>query len=270
MIEIPKFKIRASACGKIMGQLKGITEKQISELNELEVKKSNKGLTAIQEKKLETLKKKLADSKSAKASDRLPETAKTYLQEWLKEQIYGRRKDISNKYITKGIQSEDEAIDLLMQYKDLVLNSKNTERRENEHMTGECDLLYPEMIFDTKCSYDCFSFPLFKTELRTNHDYYYQGQVYMDLYGVKKHTVAYVLCNTPADIVEQQIRRESYGLDTEQKNKVFDRVAAYHSYDRIDLSKRIKCFEFDYDDSVIQRIVSRVELCRKYIEELIG
>lgn len=269
-MNLPKFKIRASACGKIMGQLKGITDKQIEELNSLEVKQSTKGLTAIQEKKLDTLKKKLEASKSSKASDILPETAKSYLQEWIKGQIYNKRKDIDNKYLQKGIQCENEALDLLMEYKNLPWNCKNEERRSNEYMTGECDLLYPDMIYDTKCSFDCFTFPLFKEKLRENHDYYYQGQIYMDLYGVKKYTVAYVLCNTPAGIIEKQIARESYGLCTEEANKVFDRVVAYHSYDKVDMSKRIKCFEFGYDESLIQRIVSRVELCRRYIKEITG
>ena len=269
-MNLPVFKIRASACGKIMGQLKSITDKQISELHGLEVKRDSKGLTVKQEEKLELLQKKLMASQSAKPSDKLPETCKSYIKEWIKGKVYNKRKDIDNKYLQKGIQCEDEAINILMDYKNLPWNCKNEERRENDYMTGECDLLYPDMIYDTKCSFDCFTFPLFKTKLRTNHDYYYQGQVYMDLYKVKKYTVAYVLVNTPAGIIEKQIARESYGLGTGDANKVFDRVVAYHSYDKVDMSKRVKCFEFDYDDSVIQRIVARVELCRRYINELIG
>jgi hypothetical protein len=79
-----------------------------------------------------------------------------------------------------------------------------------------------------------------------------------------------VLVNTPADIVEKEINRKSYGLDTEQANKVFDRVVANHSYDKIPMDKRIKRFDFTYDESVIQRIVARVELCREYIKEITG
>ncbi len=269
-MNIPKFKIRSHATGKIMGNLKTITDTQFADMRKLEAREEVKPLTTKQEEKLTGLQAKYEKSINAKPSDKLPETAKTYIKEWIKEQLYGRRKDISNKYLRKGIDGEDEAINLLMEYKDLTWNSKNEVRKSNEHMTGECDLLYDDRIYDTKCSYDCFSFPLFQSEIRPNHDYYYQGQVYMDLYGPRNFTVAYVLVNTPADIVEQQIKRESYGLNEEGSNKVFERVAAYHCYDKIDMRNRIKCFDFTYDESVIQRIVARVELCREYIKEITG
>ena len=44
-------------------------------------------------------------------SEVLSKTTKSYLQEWTKEQIYGVRKSIKSKYLDKGNQVEDAAID---------------------------------------------------------------------------------------------------------------------------------------------------------------
>ena len=254
-----------------MGNLKTITENQLVEIDDLKAKQETKALTVKQEEKLESLEKKLKASNSKRVSDILPETCKTYVKGWLKGKIYNKRKDITNKYLRKGIQKEDTAINMLMEHYNLPWNCKNVERRYNEHMEGECDLYYPNIIYDTKCSFDCFTFPLFDKKLTERHDYYYQGQVYMDLWNVKKYAVAYVLTNTPHDIVDQEIRRRTYGMTNESQIECLAKeIVEYHNYDGIEMSKRIKLEEFDYDSSVIQRIVARVELIRKYITELTG
>ena len=55
-------------------------------------------------------------------TETLSETTKTYLEEYLKEQIYGVRKEIDSKYITKGIELEDDAIDF-------VINENNKDQK---------------------------------------------------------------------------------------------------------------------------------------------
>lgn len=271
-MNLPKFKIRASACGKIMGSLKTITDKQVSRIHELETKKQDKGcLTAKQDTELETLKEKYKKSQSAKPSDKLPEGAKTYVKEWIKEQVYGRRKDISSKYLDKGNQCEDDALNMIMDEYGLPFGyGKNTEWRENEHMTGECDLYIDkvDLIIDSKCSFDCYTFPLFKTELRVNDDYFYQGQIYMDLWKVKNYALCYVLTNTPDDIVKKEVEYKTKDLHDFEKEQMRLLIEQSHKYDHVTMDKRIKRFDFTYDESVIQRIVARVELCREYIKEI--
>ena len=44
-------------------------------------------------------------------NETLSQTAKSYLEDWYKEQIYGVKKQIKSKYIQKGLALEDQAIE---------------------------------------------------------------------------------------------------------------------------------------------------------------
>jgi len=52
-------------------------------------------------------------------TETLSETTKSYLQDYVREQIYGFRKEITSKYLTKGIDLEDKAIDKAIEWLDL-------------------------------------------------------------------------------------------------------------------------------------------------------
>jgi len=274
-MKLPKFKIRASACGKIMGSLNTITDNQLAEMRKLEAKEEVKPLTTPQETKLAGLLVKYEKSINAKPSDKLPETAKTYLKGWIKEQVYERRKDISSKYLAKGNECEEEALNMIMTHYNMPFGySKNLFRKENEHMTGECDLDIDllDLIIDSKCSFDFSTFPLFKNELRVNDDYYYQGQVYLDLWKRKNYALCYVLVDTPKSIVDNEVKYKCPAgrYEYDDRIEVERNIRESHKYDKIPMDKRIKRFDFTYDESVIQRIVARVELCREYIKEITG
>ena len=118
-------------------------------------------------------------------SEVLSETTKSYIKEWLIEQIYGIRKEIKSKYLDKGNKLEDTAIDKAIEWLDLDFVMKNEESFEDEFFTGTPDIITNDEILDTKCSWDAYSFPLFDKEL-PNKDYFYQMQVYMHLTGKKK------------------------------------------------------------------------------------
>lgn len=175
----------------------------------------------------------------------LSETTKSYVQEWLKESIYGVRKEIKNKYLSKGLKLEDEAIDKAIEWLDLPFTLKNETFFEDDFFTGTPDLIVNETVYDIKCSWDCFSFPLFDKEIPTK-DYYYQLQVYMYLTGCKKAVLTYVLLNTPEE------------LTYEEK----------HNYDSLDKKYRIKTFEIEYSSEVIAELIKRVINVREYITQL--
>ena len=175
----------------------------------------------------------------------LSETTKSYVQEWLKESIYGVRKDIKNKYLSKGLKLEDEAIDKAIEWLDLPFTLKNEAFFEDDFFTGTPDLIVNETVYDIKCSWDCFTFPLFDKEIPTK-DYYYQLQVYMHLTGCKKAVLTYVLLNTPEE------------LTYEEK----------HNYDSLEKKYRIKTFEIEYSSEVIAELIKRVINVREYITQL--
>ena len=181
-------------------------------------------------------------------TETLSETTKTYLKEWLTSEIYGVQKNIQSKYLTKGVILENEAIDRVVEWLDFPLMIKNEKHFEDNNFQGTPDLfLNDDTVIDIKCSWDCFTFPLFENEIPTT-DYYYQLQVYMWLTGRTKAKLIYVLLNTPDGL--------SY-------DETFD-------YSNIDKKYRTKVFDIDFNQTIIEALIIRVNESRKYIETLLN
>ena len=178
-------------------------------------------------------------------SELLSETTKTYVKEWLIEKIYGIRKEIKSKYLTKGLKLDDTAIDKAIEWLDLPFTLKNEKFFEDDFFCGTPDLIVDNVVYDIKCSWDAFTFPLFENEI-PNKDYFYQLQVYMHLTGCKKAVLTYVLLNTPEE------------LTYEDK----------HNYDNMDKKYRIKTFEIDYSEEVIADLQQRVTNIREYLKTI--
>jgi hypothetical protein len=175
----------------------------------------------------------------------LSETTKTYVKEWLIEKIYGFRKEIKSKYLSKGLRMEDTAIDKAIEWLDLPFALKNETFYEDEFFCGTPDLIVDGVVYDIKCSWDAFTFPLFENEI-PNKDYFYQLQVYMHLTGNKSAVLTYVLLNTPEE------------LTYEEK----------HDYDNMDKKYRIKTFKIDYSEEVIADLKQRVTNIKEYLKTI--
>jgi len=258
-----KFRIRCSAIGQIMGKLKGgLTEKQTEEMEKLKAKLDGKGsLTTIQAAKLVEF-----DAKKIQPKE-LPETAKTYCKEWFKQELYGKRKELKSKYLDKGILGEDDAIDLVIEVENLDFNEKNEEYFESDFLTGTPDLLYPDLVTDTKSSWDCYTFPLFKTEI--DKGYWWQLQGYMDLTGRENAMLSYCLVDMPRHMIEQEAyllgKKSETGLMTED---IYNKVLEKRTYSHIDKKYRVKSFKFEYDNQAMQVVRDRVKMCQVYINKL--
>jgi hypothetical protein len=126
---------------------------------------------------------------------------KTYVRELAAQDIFGVDFVVSGKALEKGIRVEDEAIELLNRVRGLSLK-KNTERRENDWLTGECDLFDAgrRVGSDIKCSWSIASFPLVVVDCE---DALYDWQMtgYMSLWDAPRWSVDYCLVNTPEDLV---------------------------------------------------------------------
>lgn len=178
-------------------------------------------------------------------NETLSETTKSYVQEWVKEHIYGVKNEIRSKYLNKGLMLEDAAIDKAIEWLDLPFTMKNEKFFEDDFFTGTPDLIVDGIVYDIKCSWSCFSFPLFENEIPTK-DYFYQLQVYLHLTGCKKAVLTYVLLNTPEE------------LTYEEK----------HNYDNVDKKYKIKTFEIEYDENVIEDLKNRIINVRNYLNTL--
>jgi len=208
-------------------------------------------------------------SKADKEAGLLSKTAQSYCQEWLKEQIYHRHKEFTSKYTDKGNIMEDWSIDFIAEYLDMGMLIKNEKHSDNDTMTGTPDIITKDLIIDVKNSWDCFTFPLFADEI-PNKDYYYQLQGYMNLTGKWKAKLIYILSNTPDHLIDREAFywAKNNGYD-EVDNKIAEEFHNKMTYDKIDPKYRIKIFDIDRDQNVINNINSQVEKCRNYIKTLV-
>lgn len=136
----------------------------------------------------------------------LTETAKTALDMMAKEAVYGFHEVIDSKEMRKGIVCEQPAIDLLnaVRFKRYV---KNTERRNTDVLTGECDIYEPGYTRDIKNAWSLRSFPATVDQVRAiskASGYDWQGRVYMHLWDAEEHWVDYCMVPTPPDMLRYE------------------------------------------------------------------
>ena len=145
--------------------------------------------------------------KADKEAGNLSEGAKTELNKLAKQIVYGYRPELNTKPILKGLQCEQDSIDLLNRVF-FTFYEKNEIRISTDCMTGECDILGEDFIRDVKSSYSLDTFPAVppydEVEKMRSDDYYWQGVMYMNLYDKPRYEVAYCLVDTPDDLCKYQ------------------------------------------------------------------
>jgi hypothetical protein len=201
-------------------------------------------------------------------SEILSQTAKTYVEEQVLLAKYGIVKTFNSRYTDKGNLVEDESIKLASEVLELGFILKNDEHFSNDWVTGTPDVNTASLILDVKSSWDATTFPFFATEIPTK-DYFFQLQGYLWLTNKTKALLVYCLVNTPLDMVQDEIRRAHWNANllTESLDLI-DEVQKRHNFDHIPDNRRVKVFEVERDDEVIEQIKERVELCREYYETL--
>lgn len=173
--------------------------------------------------------------------------AKTAIIKMAREFVYGYDTSITSKYMTKGIQCEDASIELL----NSVLfgdYTKNTERRTNDYITGEADLVCEDCIRDIKTSWSLETFPVL-AELGEDKTYYWQMQAYMWLYDKPRAEICYCMVSTPEELIGYE-------------NK------AIHMVDHIAPQLRVTRWHIKRDD-VEQKIIDKVTAAREFYQEII-
>jgi hypothetical protein len=127
--------------------------------------------------------------------------AKTYIRELAAQEIFGVEFEVSSKAMEKGILVEEDAISLLNRVRGLSL-AKNKERRENDWITGECDLfnLGDKRGHDIKSSWSIATFPICTKDCEDKL-YEWQMRGYMALWGAAEWEVDYCLIDTPENLI---------------------------------------------------------------------
>lgn len=226
------FKFRASSLGDIMGDAQSIDPQYLTEELATISRKTKK--TDEEKAMLEPLKVKS-----------LSAGAKTTVEKMAKELIYGFTETVTSKYTEKGLMVEDDSITL---YNSVFFTShrKNTERKTNQWITGECDIATPRKIIDIKSSWSLLTFPATSS---SGHDtgYEWQLRAYMWLWDVPEAEIAYCLVNTPDELIGYE-------------------PAELHYVDQIPEVLRVTRVQYQRDEALEDRIKVKVEAANRYLE----
>jgi hypothetical protein len=209
-------------------------------------------------------------TKADKEAGLLSKTAQKHLLEVYITEKYGRKRDIQTKQMRKGIEVEEESINLLSLYLKKPF-SKNEERFTNDYISGHPDII-DDGIIDIKSSYDLWTF-LGNLPDKLDSLYYWQMQSYMWLTGKQKATIAYCLVNTPDSIVEQEKYYLLKNMDViSEESPEFVREAMKlelnMKFDDIDIEERILMFNIDRNEDDILRIQHKVEKAREFLSDI--
>lgn len=186
---------------------------------------------------------------AVKENEKLLSTgAETYCKQLAKQFVYDYRLEIGGKQLDKGNWCEQESINLY-NHVNFTNYAKNTERRSNDWLTGECDIAGDNRTVDIKTAWSLQTFPVLKEDVHDTN-YEWQGRAYMMLWDTDIFELAYCLVNTPPDLV---------GWEQED----------IHFINRIAPELRITSIEYKRDKVLENLIKTKVDAARAYIEECI-
>jgi hypothetical protein len=193
---------------------------------------------------------KLMTEPRTKTEGPLSVGAKTHIRELVAQEIYGVDFEVSAKEMEKGILLEPEAIALLNRVRGLNL-TKNTERRKNEWITGECDLFNApgRRGHDLKVPWSIKSFPIARADCEDKL-YEWQMRGYMWLWDAGEWEVNYTLLSTPEELYRYE-------------------PASMHFVDHIPEHLRLTSWTIKRDAAKEALMAEKVKAARVYASEIL-
>lgn len=188
---------------------------------------------------------KLMTEPRTKAEGILSVGARTYIRELAQQEIFGVEFEFSSRETEKGIRMEGESIALLNRVRGLSLE-KNTERRTDGFITGECDLFDAERRrgHDLKTAWSVKTFRAFQDDC-ADRLYEWQMRGYMALWDADEWEVNWTLLDTPDDLIgyeplqlhvvshiPEHLRLTSWVIkrDQSKESQIREKVAAARDY----------------------------------------
>jgi hypothetical protein len=215
-------------------------------------------------------------SAADKKAGNLSEGAKTHLIDVYVQNKYGRKSDINNKYVEKGLMVEEDGITLYSRV-NKVFFKKNDEHLHNDFIKGTPDLFTgksiheADRIIDIKCSWDIYTFFRVLTK-DVNSLYYWQLQSYMALTGASSATLAYCLINTPETLIMDEKRKLMYKMgaatdETPAFVEACEEIDKAMRFDDIPMKEKVIEFELQRCDDDIQSLYNKIEKAREFLNE---
>lgn len=147
---------------------------------------------------------KLMTEPRSKAEGPLSQGARSAIRDLAAQQILGIDFEVSSREMEKGIECEPDSLGLLNRVLGRAL-VKNTERRSDGYLTGECDLFDADRRegFDLKTAWSAATFPILPDDIGGSQRtlYEWQCRAYMALWDAPRWSVAYALVNTPERLI---------------------------------------------------------------------
>lgn len=231
------IKFHPSSVGKLMTDAQSI-DRSLVPADLLEI--------ASKPRKTDSDREKLAPYKELSLSD----GAKTELKRIAKEFMFCYHKVVDTKFMEKGNLLEEAAIEFLSHFF-FQKFTKNTERRENKYLTGECDIWVPSVrTIDTKVPWSLDTFPLLREDA---HDpiYEWQGRGYMSLWDVPEHMVAYVMFDTPDDLRKWE-------------------QPEIHSVGHLPQHMRLTTITYQRDMELERKMYAKLEVAQQYLLKIVA
>lgn len=209
-------------------------------------------------------------AKADKEAGELSATAKTHLIEVYSRERYDFQKELDNKYIRKGNTVEQEAIDELSLQIRMPLE-KNEETFRNSFFVGTPDVFTKTLVFDVKSSYDWLTF---LSNIPSELDPMYESQLngYMDLLGINKGYIVYVLLDTPFEEIEKQkyylFTKGNYiSEESPEFLKLWAEKEKNFIFSNHPIEERILFFEVNRNQELIDKAKAKVVKAREFLED---
>jgi hypothetical protein len=260
LVDFSDFRFRASGFDKLISafvndfKAPALTEAQTKDFEKL-ANKDN--LTEKQEQTLQGFVKKIEDKENP-VLELTQGTISELHTIWNKESL-GIYPILKSKAVRRGILQEQESIDLVNSVFGIEM-AKNTERLNNDYLTGEPDLITDLSVIDIKTceSWETFS----KQTLNSNtSDYYWQLWVYSQL--TKKNAI--YIARTLPSYDNELITYEQTKAMTENE---IDQIYFNFNFDRIPENKRVRVFKIQLNDEPVEIIYQYLDKCRDYLNNL--
>lgn len=194
-------------------------------------------------------------SKADREAGKLSKTCQKELIKIYCMEVYGRKKEVTTKHMDKGIQAEDDSIQLFSQVEGKIF-TKNTEKLENDWATGHLDIFEGETITSAETVWDIKSrweLETFMPKLAEEVDYseVCQLNVYYALTGAKGGGIANTLVDCPINILMEEQRRLLFSMNVATEESPEYIIAA------AELERLVTFPDIPPTERVIKQIVPR-------------
>ena len=188
-------------------------------------------------------------------TENLSQGAKTYIRQVAKQDFFGYRVELDNKYINKGKDQEQDSIDLLNSVR-FTNYKKNDVRIADGYLTGECDILADDRVIDIKTSWNLETWPATPGEAHDN-DYEWQGRAYLMLYEREIFELVFCMVTTKDEFLNQWEQIDLHRVDHIAPEKRITSVIYERDLEKEILIREKLIFANEYYSQYINQLNSK-------------